>query len=119
MLCLINILTRIVTAYFFAILVAVQFSVSIVVIYYGVKIQDELSILSFSSVLSKQIQSVSSIAAVTSGSVSLAMSILAVIMLTPVARKWIYHIYQPITLVAFAVMISTGLYLIYAGNTGA
>jgi hypothetical protein len=30
-----------------------------------------------------------------------------------------YHIYQPITLLSFAVLISTGLYLIYAGNTGA
>ena len=55
MLCLINILTRIVSAYFFAILVAVQFSVSIVVIYYAMQIRDELAILSFSSFLNKQI----------------------------------------------------------------
>ena len=60
-----------------------------------------------------------SIAAITGGSVSLAMSLLAFVMLSPVTRKWMYHVYQPVTILSFAVIFSCGLYLIYAGNTGA
>ena len=44
MLCLVNILTRIVSSYFFLIAVIAQFSLSIVVIYFGYYIQDELAI---------------------------------------------------------------------------
>jgi hypothetical protein len=39
--------------------------------------------------------------------------------LSPITRKWMYHVYQPITILSFAVIFSCGLYLIYAGNTGA
>jgi hypothetical protein len=81
MLCLVNILTRIVSAYFFLIAALTQFALSIVVIYYGYYIQEELAILSFSSFLSKEIQSVASIAAITAGSISLSMSILCMLCL--------------------------------------
>jgi hypothetical protein len=119
MLCLINILTSIVSAYAFAILILGQLAASIVAIYYGYQIQEELALKSFSSFLAKGINDVSSKAAVISGSFAFIMSILGFIMLSPIQRKWMYYVYQPITILSFAVMFSTGLYLIYAGNTGA
>ena len=44
MLCLINILTRVVNAYFFAVLLLANLAAGVVVIVYGAKIKEELAL---------------------------------------------------------------------------
>ena len=69
----------------------------------------------FSRYLSADIQEVVRIAAITAGSSVLAVTMLGVVMMTPCQRKWMYYIYQPVSLLCFAVLMGAGLYLIYCG----
>ena len=38
--------------------------------------------------------------------------------MTPCQRKWVYHVYQPLSFFTFGVLIGLGLYIMYAGKVG-
>lgn len=120
MLCLLNILPRLLSAYLFLFTLLFNLGAAIVAIYYGEMIKDEIAMQAFSKFLSKDIHQVARTAAITAGSVTLAVTLLGLlVMMTPCQRKWMYYIYQPVSLLCFAVLTGAGLYVVYSGYHGA
>lgn len=83
MLCLINILTRVVNAYLFAGLLFFNLVAAVLSIYYGSKIRDELALQAFSKFLSADINQVASIAGITAGSFILLATVLGGVLISP------------------------------------
>ena len=119
MLCLVNLLSRFVCAYLFTVVIGLNIGAGIVSIYFAYYIQTELSFSAFSLFLRNEIAWVAYVAALTGGSLVLAAQALAIVMMTPCQRKWMYYIYAPIQLLSFAVLMGAGLYLRYSGEVGA
>jgi hypothetical protein len=83
MLCLINILTRVVNAYLFAGLLLFNLVAAVLSIYYGNKIKDELALQAFSKFLQADIEYVASIAGIVAGSFILLTTVLGGVLISP------------------------------------
>ena len=83
MLCLINILTRVVNAYLFAGLLLLNLVAAVLSIYYGNRIYGELSMQAFSKFLSANIDYTAHIAGVTAGSFILLATVLGGVLISP------------------------------------
>lgn len=86
-------MTRVVNAYLFAGLLFFNLVAAILSIYYGNKMQGELSMQAFSKFLSADIDSVASIAGITAGSFILVATIIGGVLISPFQRKWLYFVH--------------------------
>ena len=93
MLCLINILTRVVNAYLFAGLLILNLVAAVLSIFYGNRIYGELSMQAFSKFLSANIDYTAHIAGITAGSFILLATVLGGVLISPFQRKWLYFIH--------------------------
>ena len=93
MLCLINILTRVVNAYLFAALLILNLVAAVLSIVYGNRIYGELSMQAFSKFLSADIDYTAHIAGIIAGSLILLAKILGGVLISPYQRKWHYFIH--------------------------
>jgi hypothetical protein len=83
MLCFVNVLSRLLTAYLFTLSLGLNLAAGIVTLYYTMDISEEYAMQAFSQFLQSEIQEVTRKAALVGGSLIITQVVLGALMMTP------------------------------------
>ena len=112
-------LSRTTTLVLFGLTLLLSLAGGAVAIAYGVLIRNELAVLVFSEFLTKSVADLTMQVGVTVGTLCIALSLLGIILLTPVYCHFLPYLHSPLCLLCSCCLLSLGFYLHYCGDFGA